>query len=161
MSRVSKPALRGTALGALLGMLNPFMRAILGSPMHWPLSRWFALVRWTGPRTGRTYTIPVSYVREGATAYLTSGDRWTRNLATGRPVAVRLRGRWRESRAQVVTDPAQSMAGHARLFREHPWFRVLAGIPAGEGRGADPAALERAMAAGRVLVRVDLAEAHR
>ncbi|MBA3689675.1 MAG: hypothetical protein H0W81_12760 [Chloroflexi bacterium] len=78
MSRVSAPALRGTLLGALLRLWNPLMRRLLDSPVHWPLSRWFAVLAWSGRRTGRRYSTPVSYVREGTTAYVTTGDRWWR-----------------------------------------------------------------------------------
>ena len=46
VSRVTKPALRGSALGTVLGALNPVMRVLLDSPLHWPLSRWFAT--WPG-----------------------------------------------------------------------------------------------------------------
>ena len=46
---------------------------------------------------------------------------------------------------------------HARLFREHPRFRWLSGIPGDGAGGADPQALDQALRSGRVLVRIDLA----
>lgn len=154
MSRTSRPALRGTLLGTLLRLLNPFMRWLLESPVHWPLSRWFAVIAWKGRKTGRRYSTPVSYVREGSSAYVTTGDRWWRNLTDG-AVRVRVSGRWYSANAVPVTDQEQSRIEHARLFQEHWWFRVLAGIPRGAGGGPDPAALKRAIAAGRVLVRIE------
>ena len=155
MSRSSAPALRGTALGTLLRLLNPFMRWLLASPVHWPLSRWFAVLAWKGSKSGRDYSTPVSFVREGTTAYVTTGDRWWRNLDDGAPVRMRVAGRWYAATAVPVTDHAQSRTEHERLFREHWWFRVLAGIPRGRGGGPDPAAVKRAIAAGRVLVRIE------
>ena len=156
MSRVSAPALRGTLLGAILRLWNPPMRRLINSPVHWPLSRWFAVLAWTGRKTGRSYSTPVSYVLEGRTAYVTTGDRWWRNLTGGAPVAMRIAGRWKEGNAAPLTDPADCRAEHERLFREHIWFRLLAGIPKGPEGGPDPAAVSRAVTAGRVLVRIEL-----
>lgn len=156
MSRVSAPALRGTILGALLRVLNPLIRRLLDSPVHWPLSRWFAVLAWSGRKTGQSYSTPVSYVYEGRTAYVTTGDRWWRNLTDGAPVRMRIAGRWQQGTALPLTDPAECRAEHQRLFRAHPWFRLLAGIPAGPEGGAEPTALKRAVAAGRTLVRIDL-----
>jgi hypothetical protein len=156
MSRVSAPGLRGTLLGALLRAWNPVMRRLLASPLHWPWSRWFAVLAWTGRKTGRRYSTPVSFVREGRTAYVTTGDRWWRNLTERAPVAMRISGRWRKGTAVSLTDPADSREQHERLFREHPWFRLLAGIPRGPEGGPDTVAVARAVMAGRVLVRIDL-----
>lgn len=132
------------------------MRALLGSPMHWPLSRWFAVLSWTGRRSGRHYTTPVSYVREGSTIWLTTGDRWWHNLTDAAPIAIRIRGRWHDGLGRAETDRVESHREHERLFRQHPWFRRLAGIPGVRGGGPDPDALDLALAAGRVLVRIDL-----
>jgi deazaflavin-dependent oxidoreductase (nitroreductase family) len=155
VSRAAQPALRGTFLGAMLRIWNPAMRALLGSPLHWLLSRWFAVLAWTGRKSGRRYSTPVSYVRDGKTLYLTTGDRWWRNLIGGAPVAIRIAGRWRRATATALPE-SESRTGHARLFRKHPWFRRLAGVPGRDG-GADPAALDRVLEAGRVLVRIDVA----
>jgi hypothetical protein len=155
VSRTSEPALRGTLLGTLLRLLNPFLRWLLESPVHSPWSRWFAVLAWSGRKTGRRYSTPVSYVREGSTAYLTTGDRWWRNLIDGAPVTMRIAGQSYAATAVAVTDDEQSRAQHERLFREHWWFRFLAGIPRGDAGGPDPQAVVRAIGAGRVLVRVE------
>ena len=154
MNRVDRPALKGSLLGTLLRIWNPVMKAILRSPVHWPLSRWFAVISWTGRKTGRRYSTPVSYVLGDSAMWVTTGDRWWRNVGEG--MELRLRGHARQATPTVITDPAESRREHQRLFRKHRWFRWLSGIP-GDGKGgADPAALERAIGAGRVLVRIDL-----
>lgn len=157
MDRVGRPALRGSLLGAILRAWNPVMRRILESPIHWPLSRWFAVLAWTGRKTGQRHSTPVSYVQEGSTIWITTGDRWSRHAANGGPIALRPAGRWRDGTATRL-DHAESRATHERLFRAHPWFRWLSGIPGVPGGGARPEALERALQSGRVLVRIDLAE---
>jgi hypothetical protein len=139
--------------------LNPIMRRLLQSPLHWPLSRWFAVLSWTGRKTGKHYSTPVSYVREGSNVFITTGDRWWRNLTGGEQVGVLVAGNRQRGIAMPVTDPAQSQAQHERLFRHHRWFRLLAGLPAVRDGGPDRVALARSIAAGRVLIRIELRSA--
>lgn len=47
-------------------VVNPLVRWLIGSPFHRLASRWLALITYTGRRTGRRYTIPVSYQMAGA-----------------------------------------------------------------------------------------------
>lgn len=157
MDRVRRPALRGTWLGTILRVLGPLVQAILRSPVHWLLSRWLALFRWTNPETGRSRVLPLSYIREGGVAYITTGDRWSRQLDGGARAAIRMRGRWFSGPADLLADGDEAAAVLGRLFREHRWFRILSGIPAApSGGGADPDALRRALASGRVVIRVSL-----
>ncbi|MFN2484354.1 MAG: hypothetical protein ABR509_05380 [Candidatus Limnocylindria bacterium] len=155
--RVAHPALRNTLLGNLLRLLNPVMRLVLGSPLHWPLSRWWILIRWRGAKTGNTFTTPVSYIRQGPTVFVTTGDRWWAKAQASPEVAIRLSGRWRSVRPVAVLDRRESVDAHERLFAEHRWFRWLAGIPRATGGGPDRDAVGRAVDAGRMLVRFDLA----
>jgi F420H(2)-dependent quinone reductase len=156
VNRVARPALRGSPLGAILRLLNPALQVLLNSPLHWPLSRWFAILVWTGRKSGRRYSTPVSYVREDDIVWVTTGDRWWRNLRDGAPVMVRIAGRWREAVGAPVTDASGSQRVHERLFRAHGWFRRLSGIPGDQTGGPDRIALDRALAAGRVLVGIRL-----
>jgi hypothetical protein len=156
VGRVTSPRLRGTWLGTLLRLLNPFLKLLLASPLHFPLSRFFMLLGWTGRKTGRRYGTPVSYVREDDRVFVTTGDRWWRSLVGGGQVRLRLAGHSRTGTATPITDREESIAVHARLFRERPFFRRLAGLPAAAGGGADPADVARAVDAGRMLVRIDL-----
>jgi F420H(2)-dependent quinone reductase len=159
VSRVESPALRGTLLGTLLGFLNPVMRALLVSPLHWPLSRWFLVLSWKGAKTGRVYRTPVSYVSDEAGIFVTSGDRWTRYVIDNPTFRVRLRGRWIPATAVPISDPEDSRREHRRIFEEHTWFRWLAGIPSVEGH-TDDAAVARATASGRNLIRIDPGSGH-
>jgi hypothetical protein len=121
------------------------------------LSRWLCLFQWTNPKTGRHRTLPLSYVREGRIAFLTTGDRWSRQLDAEAKVAIRLRGRWHRGEVDVLADREETTALLGRLFREHAWFRILSGIPAApRGAGANPDALHQAVTAGRVLIRITL-----
>jgi hypothetical protein len=120
------------------------------------LSRWFLLLRWNGPRTGRPHAIPISYVTEHGHVFATTGDGWWRNVVSARDVGVTLRGSRRTAQVVPVDDASESAAEHQLLFRRHPFFRLLAGIPAREGGQPDAAAVARAVDAGRKLLRIDI-----
>jgi F420H(2)-dependent quinone reductase len=80
----------------------------LVSPAHRALSGQLALISVTGRRTGRQYTFPVSYKRDGERVRIPVGwsERkvWWRNLLDGAPVRVRLAGQERTGTAQVHRD---------------------------------------------------------
>lgn len=92
--------------------VNPIVRAVLRSPAHGLLSRRVALLTVTGRRSGRTFTFPVMYRRDGSHVTLTVGSperkRWWRNLRGGAAVELML-GRVRyagTARAQGDEDGA-------------------------------------------------------
>jgi len=67
--------------------INPLLRLLIRSPLHWLASRRLALITYTGRRSGRRYTIPVGYEMVDLRVRITVGspDRkvWWRSL-TGR-----------------------------------------------------------------------------
>jgi hypothetical protein len=93
------PARRQAKKGGLAPVLNrignPFVSLLLQSPIHGLLDARAMLITVTGRKTGRTYTMPVGYVRERDTLTVLSrrGRTWWRNLEEPAPVFVRLRGR--------------------------------------------------------------------
>ncbi len=152
MGRVEKPALRGTLLGRLLRTWNPVMKRLLRSPLHWPWSRWFLVIGWTGRKSGRRYRTPVSYVRDGDEILITTGDSWWKNVAGGGDVELWLAGRERPATAESIEDEAESVALHQRMFARRPAFALLAGMSA----RAPSDEITRSIRAGRKLVRVRL-----
>jgi hypothetical protein len=58
-------------------VVNPLVRWLIRSPLHRLASRRLALITYTGPRSGRRYTIPVGYQMAGAqvTINVASPDR--------------------------------------------------------------------------------------
>jgi deazaflavin-dependent oxidoreductase (nitroreductase family) len=101
---------------------NPFVRALLRSPLHRLVSRALLLFTYTGRRTGRAHAIPVMYARDGDRLVVFAAwperKRWWRNFE-GSPggVRVRERGRWVDGSAQVVRDP-ERVASARRVYLE-------------------------------------------
>jgi len=89
----------------VLRRLNPLIAAVLRSPLHRIMSRDLLLLTYVGPKTGRSRSLPLSYVAVDERLYLcTRSSRWWRNLGNAQPVTVVLRGR--PVRAiPVVVDP--------------------------------------------------------
>ena len=124
---------------AFFSRLNPLISGILRSPFHWLLSPGLMLVTVTGRRTGRRYTIPVGYQRDGETlAVMVSEARrksWWRNYLEPAPLELRLRGRKLQGRAEVVAPGTDEFRrGAARTCRQ---LRRGGGGPRGGG-GAAP-----------------------
>ena len=72
---------------------NDFMSWVLRSPFHGLLSNGMMLLTVTGRKTGKKYTTPVGYYREGGYLWIiTSRDRtWWKNLRGGAEVGLLLR----------------------------------------------------------------------
>lgn len=70
-----------------------------------------ALLSFTGNKTGRPYTIPISYQRDGDTVYLVTKKvrRWWHNFSSPRPVRLRLAGRDYSGTAEARLDDEENL----------------------------------------------------
>jgi len=76
-----------------------------------------------GRRSGRPFTVPVSYLRRGGDFLsFTSGvwSAWWKNLRRGAPVATRVRGRRLTGSARVETDEDAVLEGLETFLTEFP-----------------------------------------
>jgi hypothetical protein len=103
----------------VLHAINPVVAAILRSPFHRLLSEQVLLLTYTGRQTGRRYTFPVGYSREGAILTIVSTRHWWKYLLGSAPVTVRLQGRCRTTRADVITEPDAVLAEVERLVARY------------------------------------------
>lgn len=137
---------------------NPVARFVLQTPLHPLMSCRVMLLSFTGRNTGRMYTTPVSYVRVGNSLLVPGGGAWWRNLETGLPARVHLRGIWGAVTAEVIKEPTLLADTMQRMLAENPAVGVFTGVkPSPDGR-PDPAALERERQRGFVVVRLCLGD---
>ena len=99
---------------------NPGVRLLLRSPLHPLVSGRLALITVTGRKSGRSYTIPVSYRRTGDVVKIGVGwpgrKAWWRNLrGEGAPVTMLLRGEQRTGRAVAHGDERSGVTVEVRL----------------------------------------------
>jgi deazaflavin-dependent oxidoreductase (nitroreductase family) len=111
----------------VMKVINRPMRRVLGLPFPTPLSRRLMVVTHVGRRTGRVYHQPVSYVRDGETLLTPGGGRWTRNLADGEAVNLRVGGRRVVARPERVRDPEEVERLLRRMLAVNP--RLASFVP--------------------------------
>lgn len=138
---------------------NVPIRWLLRSPLHSMLSANVLLITYLGRRSGKTYATPVNYVRDGDILSVVSFRHrtWWRNLQSGVPVSLRLRGHERKAVATVFTDDeavAASLLAHLQRAPQYAkYFRVTLD-PDGK---PDPEEARKA-ADSRIMVRIELTE---
>ena len=91
---------------------NDFMSWVLLSPFHGLLSDGMMLITVTGSKTGKKYTTPVGYYREGGDLWvITSRDRiWWKNLRGGADVELLLGRRLVAAFAELELDEGDVQA---------------------------------------------------
>lgn len=128
--------------------LNPLLVALLRSPLHGLASRGLLLLGFTGRRSGRRFTIPVGYQRDGDELTVMASEApkksWWRNFHETGPVTLRLRGEERTGNATLVPPDSDDFAFRAeRTLRRVPAMARVWGVRFDRSRGLAPEELER------------------
>jgi deazaflavin-dependent oxidoreductase (nitroreductase family) len=117
---------------SIASRFNPLVVAVLRTPIfHWLLSPGLMLIQVTGRRSGRRYTIPVGYRRDGRDLIVLVSEarkkQWWRNFCEEQPAEVRLRGSAQRGNvlalepgsddfASQLEDALRRLPGMARVF---------------------------------------------
>lgn len=135
---------------------NKPMIWLLQSPLHGLLSKNTMLITVTGRKSGRQYTTPVNYVREGNTIWVISRRErtWWRNLRSPASVRLWLAGRDVTARAELLSDQADVAAHLGHYLRQMPMSGRSLGVPFENGT-PDPAGLANA-ARDWLMIRIEL-----
>jgi deazaflavin-dependent oxidoreductase (nitroreductase family) len=137
----------------IMRAVNVPVRAVLSLPVATPLSANLILISYTGRKTGKAYRQPVSYARDGAVLLTPGGGRWTLNLAGGRPVRIRLRGRDVATRPELVTDAVEVERLLGVIAAKNPRAARFVPIPRRADGRLEPEALDAALQHGFCIVR--------
>lgn len=102
----------------LYRLINPPVKALLRSPFHRLLSHNTLLLEFTGRRTGRLLSTPISYREAGGHyhCFTSRSSGWWRNLAGSRPVQIRVAGRRFQAIPEVERNNRETMAIALREF---------------------------------------------
>ncbi len=85
----------------------------------------------TGRKSGRSYSTPIGFVRDGdGYAAVSRGSQWVRNATTAPEVTLEIKGRPIKARATRVTDPVEQ-ARLVDLYRDQRRknFATYFGVP--------------------------------
>jgi deazaflavin-dependent oxidoreductase (nitroreductase family) len=135
--------------------VNRVMSVMLRTPgLRAGLGRTFLLLTVTGAKTGRKYTTPVQYVRDGDRLLVMSQRhrRWWRNIAATPEVEVVLAGRTIDTTAHLADDTRAAIATCLRLV---PRVAKFYGIAIDEHGDPDPSGVEQ-LADASVVIVIDL-----
>ena len=137
---------------------NPIMQQVLRSPLHGLLSGNMMLIKFTGRKSGKPYSVPTNYVRDGDDLWVVSLRRrtWWRNLRGGTPVAVCLCGQELKGTAEVVDGEltvAVSLYAYLQRAPQAARYLDVQLDPAGQPQRDDVARAAQT----RVMLRIHLA----
>jgi deazaflavin-dependent oxidoreductase (nitroreductase family) len=91
-------------------IVNRAMKLILRSPLHGLVSKNFLLITFTGRKSGKSYTTPVSYSQEGDHVAIFTHAAWWKNLRGAAPVTLRIRGREIPALVEPIAEDKQAVA---------------------------------------------------
>jgi len=89
---------------ALLRILNPTVRAGLGTPLWRLFPSWMAVLEFRGRHSHRQLRVPVGLHDVRGTPMVFTERPWRLNFADGAPVTVISRGKRRHGRGELVQD---------------------------------------------------------
>jgi hypothetical protein len=101
-----------------------------------------------GRKSGRHYTIPVAYTGQGGDLLVTTPFAWGRNLRTGEPLSIRLKGRLRQADVRVYTAETDVTGAYATMCRDNRNFAKFNKIGFDAAGNPEPEDLHLAWMAG-------------
>jgi deazaflavin-dependent oxidoreductase (nitroreductase family) len=136
--------------------VNSAMKFMLRSPVHGMVSKTVLLINFTGRKSGKTYTTPVSYSQYDDQVYIFTHATWWKNLRRGAPVTLRIRGRELQGLAEPVAEDKQAVtAGLSAHLRKVPSDARYYGVTFDDHRNPRADEVEKA-AQTVVMIRVRL-----
>ena len=102
----------------LYRVINPVVKKILRSPLHGVLSQNTLLLEFTGRKSGRKLSTPVSYHSSGGVAHCFTRKSfvWWKNLNSGEPVYVTIKGKRHLVNPEVEAENSEIKGQALRHF---------------------------------------------
>lgn len=126
--------------------VNSAMKFVLRSPLHAIVSKTLLLITFTGRKSGKTYTTPVSYSQSGDQVYIFTHASWWKNLQGGETVRLRIRGREIQGLAESVAEDKEAIAsGLAAHLCKVPSDARYYGVTIDENGKPNPKEVEKAV----------------
>jgi deazaflavin-dependent oxidoreductase (nitroreductase family) len=115
------------------------------------------LVTYSGRKSGKTFTVPVNYMRDGDTLYVLSFRKrsWWRNFKDGYRATLRLRGEDVAATGTAIHEPDETVEALNWYVQKNPGFARLMAVKLDENKQPIPETVE-VSAQERVVIRFDL-----
>ncbi len=125
-------------------IVNSTMKFVLRSPLHGMVSKSILLITFTGRKSGKTYTTPVSYSQSGDQVTIFTHANWWKNLRSGTPVTLRIQGRDLQGLPEPVAEDKRAVAaGLAAHLRKVPSDAQYYGVTFDEQKNPKPEEVEK------------------
>ena len=148
------PGVRAQTL-ALQGLANRIVRGLLRTPLLCRVvGNRLITVYVAGRKSGRHYNVPVAYTHHDGILLIGTPFAWGRNLRTGEPVDIRLKGKRRPADVEVFSDEAGVVEHYAVMARDNHNFAKFNKIGLDQTGDPSPADLHLAWAAGARVIRL-------
>ncbi len=85
--------------------MNPTLRLALRAPLIGPALKDFMVVNFTGRKTGRRFSVPVSAHEIDGDLYVLLNAGWKHNFRDGAPAEVLYEGKTTAMQGQLITEP--------------------------------------------------------
>jgi deazaflavin-dependent oxidoreductase (nitroreductase family) len=127
-------------------LYNPIIIWLLRSPLHSLMDKSTILVTITGRKSGKKYTFPISFMRDGDTLLMISQREhtWWKNLRGCAQVTLYMQGYTSKARGEAFTD-TETVANKLLLFlQQFPRYQRLIHIKLlANGQPENPEAFQR------------------
>jgi hypothetical protein len=91
---------------AIMRVMNPVLRKLLPTPLAGAARKQFMVISFTGRKSGRQFTIPVSAHLVDGVLYALAGAPWRVNFRGGAPAQVLYAGKPAAMRGELIEDGA-------------------------------------------------------
>ncbi|MBW0019681.1 MAG: hypothetical protein JO236_19325 [Mycobacterium sp.] len=91
---------------AVLRIVNPLLGLLLRTPLAGPARKQLMVLRFTGRKSGRQFSLPVSAHLIDNTLYALTGAPWKQNFRGGAPAQVVYDGKTTAMQGELITDRA-------------------------------------------------------
>jgi len=137
-------------------LYNPLVVWLVRSPLHNLVDKHITLITVTGRKSGKHYTLPVSYIREGETLLVISQKNrtWWKNLRYDASITVFLQGHVLQGRGEAFSDTDMAAKILLLILQQVPAYQRLLHLPLdANGQPENPEVLTH-LAQEHVIVRV-------
>lgn len=130
--------------------------AMLKTPLHSIFSRTVLLITFTGRKSGRTFTTPVNYIREGDRVLLSVEGKWARNFSEPADVQLRIAGESYRGTAIADPDPVRAERTFRQIMATDRNYAKHSGIAIDPAGNPTAEAMAASIGRGRVTVEITL-----
>lgn len=156
MSSHNQPAVQPRAeLLRMQSVANRIVRGMLHVPvLSRAAGKRLIIVYVVGRKSGRQYEIPVAYTAADGALLIGTPFAWARNLRTGEPVDILLKGRRQSVDVEVFTDEQHVVEHLAIMARDNAQFAKFNKISLDKAGNPDPGDLHLSWAGGARAIRL-------